>query len=126
MSGHRHFQSFSPVRMGILERLRAWGFIVSEDSERCQDAEAVIAYHARMLEGRNAQRVEIDGTVIKVNGLDQQEELGTLSRSPRWAIAFKFPPQQEHTVIENIETSVGRTGALTPVAKLRPVRVGGV
>jgi DNA ligase (NAD+) len=70
--------------------------------------------------------VEIDGTVIKVDSLDQQAELGVLSRSPRWAIAFKFPPQQENTVVESIFASVGRTGALTPVAKLRPVRVGGV
>ena len=99
---------------------------MSPDSEVCADVEAVIAYHEKMLEARDRQRVEIDGTVIKVNRLDQQAELGALSRSPRWAIAFKFPPQQETTVVEAIEASVGRTGALTPVAKLRPVRVGGV
>jgi DNA ligase (NAD+) len=110
----------------VLERLRDWGFEVSEDSEVLDDVDAVVAYHGRMLEGRNRQRVEIDGTVIKVNRLDHQAELGTLARSPRWAVAFKFPPQQETTVVEDIFASVGRTGALTPVAKLRPVRVGGV
>ncbi|MCH7709974.1 MAG: NAD-dependent DNA ligase LigA, partial [Myxococcales bacterium] len=114
------------TQMQVLEQLRSWGFIVSEDSELCANIDAVVDYHRRMIEGRNDQRVEIDGIVIKLNRLDQQEELGTLSRSPRWAIAFKFPPQQEHTVIEDIEASVGRTGALTPVARLRPVRVGGV
>ncbi|MBW1687037.1 MAG: NAD-dependent DNA ligase LigA, partial [Deltaproteobacteria bacterium] len=110
----------------VLEQLAAWGFIVSPDSEVCDDVEAVVAYYEKMLEARDRQRVEIDGTVIKVNLLDQQAELGALARSPRWAIAFKFPPQQETTVVEAIEASVGRTGALTPVAKLRPVRVGGV
>jgi len=114
------------TQMQVLEQLRSWGFIVSEDSELCADIDAVVDYHRRMIEGRNDQRVEIDGIVIKLNRLDQQEELGTLSRSPRWAIAFKFPPQQAHTVIEDIEASVGRTGALTPVARLRPVHVGGV
>ncbi|MEE2677759.1 MAG: NAD-dependent DNA ligase LigA [Myxococcota bacterium] len=110
----------------ILQQLAAWGFHVGDDWEHCTDVEAVIAFHERTLATRNERAVETDGTVIKVNALDQQAELGTLSRSPRWAIAFKFPPQQEHTVIEDIFASVGRTGALTPVAKLRPVRVGGV
>jgi DNA ligase (NAD+) len=110
----------------ILERLEAWGFLVSGDCEVCADLQAVIVYHQRMLAARQRQRIETDGTVIKVNRRDQQAELGALSRSPRWAIAFKFPPQQETTVVEAIEANVGRTGALTPVAKLRPVRVGGV
>jgi DNA ligase (NAD+) len=114
------------TQLEILAQLRAWGFLVSEDSERCADVDAVIAYHQKLLAGRDSQRVEIDGTVVKVDRLDQQAELGVLSRSPRWAIAFKFPPQQETTVVESIFASVGRTGALTPVAKLRPVRVGGV
>jgi DNA ligase (NAD+) len=110
----------------ILKRLREWGFLVSQDWEVCRGVDAAIDYHARMLGRRDAQRIEIDGIVIKVNRLDQQAELGTLPRSPRWAIAYKFPPQQETTVVEAIFASVGRTGALTPVAKLRPVRVGGV
>ena len=74
-----------------------------------------VAYHERMLERRDEQQIETDGTVIKVNRLDQQAELGALTRSPRWAIAFKFLPQQQTTVVEGIEANVGRTGALTPV-----------
>ena len=70
--------------------------------------------------------MEIDGSVVKVDRLRLQAELGALTRSPRWAIAYKFPPAQETTVVEKIEAQVGRTGALTPVAKLRPVHVGGV
>jgi DNA ligase (NAD+) len=111
---------------GVLQVLAGWGFVVSEESERCPDIDAVVAHHARLLARRAELPVEIDGTVAKVNRLDLQEELGTLPRSPRWAIAVKFPPQQEVTVIEAIEVQVGRTGALTPVARLRPVRVGGV
>ncbi len=110
----------------VLETLLAWGFQVSPDFARCADVEAAVAYHARFEERRAAYPIEIDGTVVKVDALALQRDLGELSRSPRWAVAFKFPPQQEHTVVEDIFASVGRTGALTPVAKLRPVRVGGV
>lgn len=110
----------------VLDALRAWGFHVSAESRRCDDLEAAIAYHAELLRLRPTLPYETDGAVFKVDRLDLQAELGTLPRSPRWAIAFKFPPQQEHTVVEAIEVQVGRTGALTPVAKLRPVRVGGV
>ena len=111
---------------GVLRTLAAWGFMVSEESTLCADVDAVLAYHARQLERRSRLRIEIDGTVAKVNRLDLQEEIGNLPRSPRWAIAVKFPPQQEVTRIEAIEVQVGRTGALTPVARLSPVRVGGV
>jgi DNA ligase (NAD+) len=79
-----------------------------------------------MLERRDSLPIEIDGTVFKVDRLADQAEIGSLPRSPRWAIAFKFPPQQENTVVEAIEVNVGRTGAMTPLAKLRPVFVGGV
>jgi len=114
------------TQLEVLQTLRDWGFRVSEESERCADVEEAIAYHARLLEQRESLSVECDGTVFKVDRLDLQEELGMVSRAPRWAIAFKFPPQQAETVVEAIEASVGRTGALTPVAKLRPVQVGGV
>ena len=114
------------TQAAVLETLAGWGFLVSEESERCRDVEAVLAFHARLLERRAGLRIEIDGTVAKVNRLDQQEELGSLPRSPRWAVAVKFPAQQEMTVVEAIEANVGRTGALTPIARLRPVRVGGV
>jgi DNA ligase (NAD+) len=109
-----------------LEVLTEWGFGVSEESETCRGVDAAVAYHQRLLSARDEMGIEIDGTVVKVNRLDHQAELGALARSPRWAIAFKFPPQQETTVVEAIEAQVGRTGALTPVAKLRPVHVGGV
>jgi len=113
-------------QLASLEQLRAWGFRVSAESALCPDAEAALAYHRRLLEARDAMSIEVDGTVFKVNRFALQQELGELPRSPRWAIAFKFPPQQETTVVEAIEVQVGRTGALTPVAKLRPVFVGGV
>ena len=114
------------TQMDVLARLRDWGFRVSEESQRCADADAALAYHARMQARRDALPIEVDGTVFKVDRLSLQEELGELPRAPRWAIAFKFPPQQETTVVEAIEVQVGRTGALTPVAKLRPIFVGGV
>ena len=110
----------------VLALLSDWGFRVSQELRVHRGPEDVLAYHERMLRIRDRQRIEIDGTVIKVNRLDLQAELGELSRSPRWAIAFKFPPQQETTVVVAIFVQVGRTGALTPVAKLEPVHVGGV
>jgi DNA ligase (NAD+) len=110
----------------VIETLKTWGFEVSPDIQICENARAVIRFHERLLAGRNDQSIEIDGTVVKVNRLDLQRELGTLTRAPRWAIAFKFPPQRKTTVVEGIEVQVGRTGALTPVAQLAPVHVGGV
>jgi len=114
------------TQAGILATLEAWGFGVSPESETCRGVDALIAYHERRLAARDRMQLEIDGSVAKVNRRDYQAELGTLTRSPRWAIAFKFPPQQETSVVEAIEAQVGRTGALTPVARLKPVRVGGV
>ncbi len=110
----------------VLETLAAWGFLVSGDFEVCGGAEAAVVYHERLLAARDRQRIEIDGSVVKVNSLDLQAELGQVSRSPRWAIACKFPPRQATTLVLAIGANVGRTGALTPVAKLRPVHVGGV
>lgn len=109
-----------------LDLLRRWGFVVSPESSVCVGIDAVIAYHEKLLSGREKMWIEIDGTVVKVDLHEHQAELGALSRAPRWAIAYKFPPQQEHTVVRAIEVQVGRTGALTPVAKLEPVFVGGV
>jgi DNA ligase (NAD+) len=110
----------------ILEALRSWGFVVSSESRVCQGVDAAIALHAELQEQRGALPVEIDGTVVKVDSIADQELLGAVARSPRWAIAFKFPPEQATTVLDGIEAQVGRTGALTPVAKLRPIQVGGV
>jgi DNA ligase (NAD+) len=114
------------TQTALLERLERWGFLVSPDSGLCPDLDSAIEYHEQLLARRGELPVEIDGTVFKVDDLALQAEVGTVSRSPRWAIAFKFPPEQASTVIEAIEVQVGRTGALTPVAKLQPVRVGGV
>ncbi len=110
----------------LLDLLRQWGFVVSPEIGLCRGVEPAIAYHEELLRRRGSLPVEIDGTVFKTDRLSQQSELGVLARAPRWAIAFKFPPEQAETVLEGIEVQVGRTGALTPVARLRPVRVGGV
>ncbi|MBW1883752.1 MAG: NAD-dependent DNA ligase LigA, partial [Deltaproteobacteria bacterium] len=109
-----------------LERLEAWGFLLSPESALCADADSAVRFHNKLLAARDTLPVEIDGTVFKVNDLALQRQLGNVSRSPRWAIAFKFPPEQAITTLIDIEAQVGRTGALTPVAKLDPVQVGGV
>jgi DNA ligase (NAD+) len=114
------------TQMQALETLEAWGFTTSPESKRCPDVDAAIAYHARLLERRDRMPFEIDGSVFKLDRIDLQSEVGELPRAPRWAVAFKFPPRQETTRVEAIEASVGRTGAITPVAVLRPVHVGGV
>jgi len=108
-----------------IQYLKGLGFKISQHVELC-DVEQVKAFYNRLLKTRNDLPYEIDGIVIKVNEFELQERLGELSRSPRWAVAWKFPPQQETTKVRDILVSVGRTGALTPVAILEPVRVGGV
>ncbi|MFP6641053.1 MAG: NAD-dependent DNA ligase LigA, partial [Myxococcota bacterium] len=110
----------------ILENLSSWGFVVSPESRRCEDVEATILFYQELQAQRSHLPVEIDGAVIKVDRIDLQDALGHLARSPRWAIAYKFPPERARTVVLSIEAQVGRTGALTPVAKLEPVQVGGV
>ena len=109
-----------------LRYLKKLGFKISRYVESCETIEQVKAYYQRILARRDDLPYEIDGIVIKVDKFRLQEKMGELSRSPRWAIAWKFPAQQEHSRIKDIIISVGRTGALTPVALLEPVRVGGV
>ncbi|KPK76891.1 MAG: aromatic ring-opening dioxygenase LigA [candidate division Zixibacteria bacterium SM23_73] len=106
--------------------LKQLGFKISQYVQLCQNAQQVKDYYQKILDIRNDLPYEIDGIVIKVNEFALQDKLGELSRSPRWAVAWKFPAQQEHTKVRDIIVSVGRTGALTPVAILEPVRVGGV
>ncbi len=106
--------------------LKDLGFKVSRYVELCETVDQVKDYYQRTLGMRNDLPYEIDGIVIKVNDFEMQHRMGELSRSPRWAVAWKFPAHQEHTRINDIIVSVGRTGALTPVAVLEPVRVGGV
>ena len=109
-----------------LEHLRDWGVPVSRDSRVVAGVEECLAYYNK-LSGRRADLpYQIDGIVYKVNNLAWQERLGTVSRAPRWAIAYKFPPEEEVTRVQDIEVQVGRTGALTPVARLEAVSVGGV
>lgn len=110
----------------LLEGLQAWGFKVNPYRRRCKNIEEVLEYQREMDELREKLPYEIDGVVIKVNSLSLQETLGTIARSPRWALAFKFKPKQVTTKILRIVVNVGRTGALTPTAVLEPVRVGGV
>ncbi|UCE63170.1 MAG: NAD-dependent DNA ligase LigA [Nitrospirota bacterium] len=116
--GKTHWDSIS-----LLEQL---GLPIPQYRRRCQTIEEVIAFHKEMAEQRDQLPFEIDGIVVKVNRQNWQEALGEKSRSPRWAIAFKFPARKEITKVHQIIVSVGRTGALTPIALLNPVEIGGV
>ena len=107
----------------LLEKL---GLPIPADRQRCSTIDEVIAYHREMANNRDHMPYEIDGIVVKVNRHDWQQAMGEKSRSPRWAIAFKFPPRKEVTHVHTITISVGRTGALTPIALLNPVDIGGV
>jgi DNA ligase (NAD+) len=110
----------------FLDRLRGWGFSVNPLAKLCPTVEEALALHREVEAERATLPYDIDGVVYKVNRLDWQDRLGMVSRAPRWALAHKFPAEQAQTVLENIDVQVGRTGALTPVARLKPVTVGGV
>ena len=110
----------------ILKTLADWGFPVNPLISQAQDISACIDYFEQIHSIRPGLPYEIDGVVIKVNNLSVQESLGNVSRSPRWALACKFPPEQATTIIREIVVQVGRTGTLTPVAIMEPVSVGGV
>ena len=109
-----------------LQCLKKWGLKTNPFTERCNGLDDIIRYHKKMLKIREKLEYEIDGVVIKVDRLDLQEKLGVKARSPRWAIAYKFPSRKEETQVMDIMAQVGRTGTLTPVALLKPVDVGGV
>ncbi|MFC1699400.1 NAD-dependent DNA ligase LigA [Candidatus Omnitrophota bacterium] len=110
----------------FVQTAQAWGLRVSPDSKLCKDLDQVIAECKRWQEKRDRLPYEVDGLVIKVNSLAQQRRLGQTLKSPRWALAYKFPAQQATTTIRQIKVQVGRTGVLTPVAILKPVQCGGV
>ncbi|MDP5290694.1 NAD-dependent DNA ligase LigA [Oceanimonas sp. CHS3-5] len=116
--GERHFD--------VLQTLKGWGFPVSPEVKRVSGREGCQAYHDDILARRDQLPYEIDGVVYKVDELALQAELGFVARAPRWATAHKFPAQEELTELQNVEFQVGRTGAITPVAKLKPVAVAGV
>ena len=110
----------------FLQSLAVWGFPVNPHIRRVENIEKCIAYHREMTARRETLPYEIDGTVIKIDSMDLRSRLGSVSRSPRWAIACKFAATQATTTIEDIIIQVGRTGVLTPVAEMKPVRIAGV
>ena len=110
----------------ILKRLGEYGLPLCSEVKLVEDVEGCLAYYKQMGEKRSSLPYEIDGVVYKVNRIDWQQQLGFVARAPRWAIAHKFPAHEEMTVLKDVEFQVGRTGALTPVARLEPVFVGGV
>jgi DNA ligase (NAD+) len=119
-------EGFAATQHEALEKLGEWGFPTNPRSERVVGAEGLIDVYRRLETDRAALGYDIDGVVYKVDRIDWQQRLGFIARSPRWAVAHKFPAQQATTVLEGIDIQVGRTGSLTPVARLSPVTVGGV
>ncbi|WP_353238992.1 NAD-dependent DNA ligase LigA [Limnohabitans sp.] len=110
----------------MLHQLKVWGFPVAEQTSCVPGAAGLVTFHQRISAERDALPYDIDGVVYKVNDLAQQARLGFVTREPRWAVAHKYPAQEEMTTVQAIDVQVGRTGKLTPVAKLAPVFVGGV
>ncbi len=110
----------------ILKALQGWGFLINRELQTAQNIDECLQYYRLIQEKRSSLAYDIDGIVFKVNSRELQETLGFISRAPRWAVAYKFPAQEETTVLQDVEFQVGRTGAVTPVARLQPVFVGGV
>ena len=121
-------EGFAPFQRhyDLLQTLKAWGFPVAIQTQCVQGSTGLIAFHFEIAQQRDKLPYDIDGVVYKVNELVLQEKLGFVSREPRWAVAHKYPAQEEMTIVQAIDVQVGRTGKLTPVAKLAPVFVGGV
>ncbi len=115
-----------PTHWEVLARLEAWGFRTPEPVERLSGVAACLDYRGRLIEQRDALPFEVDGAVFKVDDLAAREQLGFTARAPRWAIAFKLPAREATTVVREIVPSVGRTGKVTPLARLEPVEIGGV
>lgn len=114
------------TQRGVLEALRQIGFLVSAEVQACTGLAGLHEGYATLAAARSALPFEIDGVVFKLNSLEAQSVLGWNHRTPRWAIAYKFPAEEQTTTLESIDVQVGRTGVLTPVARLKPVYVGGV
>jgi DNA ligase (NAD+) len=114
------------TQLGVMRAIASWGLPIADHLDRCTDLEALLV-HYRSIEAKRADLpFDIDGVVYKVDRLDWQRRLGQVARAPRWALAHKFPAEKAETVLEAIDIQVGRTGKLTPVARLKPVSVGGV
>ncbi len=122
IEGHAGFET----HRAMTKELLAWGFPISRELDVVRGVEGCLAFYEEIGRRRDQLDFDIDGIVVKVNRFDQQRALGTVSRAPRWAVACKFPAQEELTVVDGIDVQVGRTGTLTPVARLAPVRVAGV
>ena len=118
--------SLPPTHSATLARLRQWGLPVSDLATVVQGVDGLLGYYCRIGQARDGLAFDIDGVVYKLDDYAGQREMGFVSRAPRWAIAHKFPAQEQTTVVESIEVNVGRTGAVTPWALMRPVQVGGV
>lgn len=118
--------TISDTQWGVREKMQSFGFTEAKPAARCDTAEEIMAYYDMITAQRPDLDYEIDGVVYKVDRLDLQERLGFVSRAPRWATAHKFPAEQAVTIIRDIDIQVGRTGVLTPVARLEPITVGGV
>lgn len=119
-------ETIAETHWQFLDQLKTWGFQVNERTRLCADIEDMLDAYAATNNERAGLDYDIDGMVYKVNRIDWQGRLGFVSRAPRWAVAHKFPAEQAVTIVNDIEIQVGRTGTLTPVAKLEPVTVGGV
>ena len=119
-------EPIADTQWGIRERLKGWGFRLNRPAEHVDGVEALLRYYEQVGQRRSSLPFDIDGVVYKVDRLDLQERLGFVSRAPRWAIAHKFPAEQAQTRLKGITIQVGRTGALTPVAELEDITVGGV
>jgi DNA ligase (NAD+) len=122
-----HYEKWVPpaTHLEVLAQLRDWGLPVSPLIEGVQGVDGMLAYFARMAQRRAELDFDIDGVVFKLDDLAGREELGSVAREPRWACAYKFAAEEAETLLEKVEFQVGRTGALTPVARLKPVFVGG-
>lgn len=119
-------EDWPDTHSGMLDRVRDWGLRVNKEVKVCKGLDAMLSFYQDIMARRVDLGYDIDGVVYKVDRLDWQRDLGFVSRAPRWAVAHKFPAQEEITVLNEVDWQVGRTGALTPVAKLEPVQVGGV
>ncbi len=124
--GYVSENNFPDQQDAIIKQLNKWGLKTVKDVTVAKDIDACLKYYNDMLNKRDKLAYEIDGVVFKVNSIALQEKLGHVSRAPRWAIAFKFPAHEEMTTVNAVDFQVGRTGTLTPVARLEPVQVGGV